>query len=334
MRIEVAPPRLRISGDIYVTSPMAAGPVEILRPITEKPLLFGKNWYPQLPISQYSWYFRSLGVTYKDGALVFKFERYLWDRITQEFITQENNGKDNGFMQLECNEGNVFIHPSLPQPTLRLTGMARIGGDAYDIVATKTSSTRRHVGRVGAIPHVAPGLNRLWRFPTPFAHRRRRVGYAFEDAHILAAILHGGSGDFPGFGFNDMSDIRRVRLRGRGCQYDQETQDQHSACKAHLLVHGFPSVLLSVMKALTTEATVYCAQTHNQKRIKKAARHSGTVSAQAQISEHGRLNRAVLHRGPSLARRPAGDFAEDFAIESFLICRDDAGFLQFFDALL
>src|SRR5262245_4159213 len=24
---------------------------------------------------------------------------------------------------------------------------------------------------------------------------------------------------------------------------------------------------------------------------------------------------------PSLARRPAGDFAEDFAIESFLICR-------------
>src|SRR5262249_28306496 len=45
-------------------------------------------------------------------------------------------------------------------------------------------------------------------------------------------------------------------------------------------------------------------------------------------------DRAVLRRGPSLARRPAGDFAEDFAIESFLICRNDAWFLQFFDALL
>jgi hypothetical protein len=48
------------------------------------------------------------------------------------------------------------------------------------------------------------------------------------------------------------------------------------------------------MKALTTEATVYCAQTHNQKRINMAARHSGTVSAQAQINEHGRLNSVPL----------------------------------------
>jgi hypothetical protein len=63
-------------------------------------------------------------------------------------------------------------------------------------------------------------------------------------------------------------------------------------------------------------------------------------------------DRAVLRRGPSLARRPAGDFAEDFAIESFLICRlapdqrlaamgfdaegslKDAWFLQVLDALL
>jgi hypothetical protein len=61
-------------------------------------------------------------------------------------------------------------------------------------------------------------------------------------------------------------------------------------------------------------------------------------------------DRAVLHCGPSLARRPAGDFAEDFAIESFLICRlapdqrlaamgfdaegSDARFLQVLDALL
>jgi hypothetical protein len=41
-----------------------------------------------------------------------------------------------------------------------------------------------------------------------------------------------------------------------------------------------------------------------------------------------------LHREPSLARHPAGDFAEDFAIESFLIFRNDACFLQVLDALL
>lgn len=140
MRIEVAPPKLRISGDIYVSKPGAnGGDIEILRPITEKPLLFGKNWYPQFSLNQYSWYFRSLGVTYQSGKLVFKFERYLWNRTTQEFITQENNGKDNGFMQFECVENNLLTHPALPQRTLRLTGMAQIGGDTYDAVATKTS---------------------------------------------------------------------------------------------------------------------------------------------------------------------------------------------------
>jgi len=128
MRIEVAPPKLRISGDIYVRKPVGtSGAVEILRPITERPLLFGKNWYPQLPIDQYAWYFRSLGVTYNAGKLVFKFERNLWNKTTQEFINQENSGKDNGFMQFECFEGNVFTHPLLPQPTIRLTGTAQLG---------------------------------------------------------------------------------------------------------------------------------------------------------------------------------------------------------------
>jgi hypothetical protein len=140
MRIEVAPPKLRVSGDIYVRKPTADGsPIEILRPITERPLLFGKNWYPQFPLDQYSWYFRSLGVTYQAGKLVFKFERYLWNRTTQEFITQSSSSTDNGFMQLDCREGNVLTHPLLPQPTLRLSGEARIGGDTYDVVATKTS---------------------------------------------------------------------------------------------------------------------------------------------------------------------------------------------------
>lgn len=144
MRIEVASPKLRVSGDIYVRKPISiSGPVEIGKPITDSPLLFGKNWYPQFPIDQYAWYFRSLGVTYQKGKLVFKFERNLWNKITQDFIGQENSGKDNGFMELECLEANVFNHPALPQPTIRLTGTAQIGGVTYEAVATKTSTLYR-----------------------------------------------------------------------------------------------------------------------------------------------------------------------------------------------
>jgi hypothetical protein len=144
MRIEVASPKLRISGDIYVRKPTSAsGTIEIGKPITERPFLFGKNWYPQFPIDQYAWYFRSLGVTYQNGKLVFKFERSLWNKTTQDFISQENNGKDNGFMELECLEANIFTHPALPQPTVRITGTAQIGGVKYDAVATKTSGFYR-----------------------------------------------------------------------------------------------------------------------------------------------------------------------------------------------
>jgi len=144
MRIEVASPKLRISGDIYVRKPTSVtGTIEIGKPITDRPFLFGKNWYPQFPIDQYAWYFRSLGVTYKNGKLVFKFERSLWNKTTQDFISQENNGKDNGFMELECLESNVLTHPALPQPTIRISGTAQIGGVKYDAVATKTSGLYR-----------------------------------------------------------------------------------------------------------------------------------------------------------------------------------------------
>lgn len=140
MRIEVAPPKLRISGDIYVNMPTADGrPIEILRPITEHALLFGVNWYPQLPLVDYSWYFRSVGVTFEAGTLVFKFERHLWNRTTQEFIGQENSGKDNGFMEFDCAAAESFSHPLLPQPTLQITGTAHVGGEIYDAVMTKTS---------------------------------------------------------------------------------------------------------------------------------------------------------------------------------------------------
>jgi len=140
MRIEVRPPKLRISGDIYVRKPLADGAaIEILRPITERPLLFGENWYPQLAMADYSWYFRSIGVSFDAGSLVLKFERHLWNRTTQEFIGQENSGKDNGFMRFDCSAPGMLAHPALPQPTLQIKGSAQVGGETYDAVITKTS---------------------------------------------------------------------------------------------------------------------------------------------------------------------------------------------------
>lgn len=140
MRIEVAQPKFRISGDIYVRKPVADGtPIEILRPITERPLLFGSNWYPHLPMADYSWYFRSVGVAFEAGILVFKFERHLWNRTTQEFIGQQNSGKDNGYMEFNCASAEILTHPLLPQPTLQIKGTAQVGGETYDTVMTKTS---------------------------------------------------------------------------------------------------------------------------------------------------------------------------------------------------
>lgn len=144
LRIEVSPPKLRISGDVYVKRPDRSDRTfEMSRPITDDPLLFGSNWYPQLPRAEYSWYFRSLGVTYNRGKLVFKFERYLWNGTTQEFVSQHNSGRDNAFMEFECRADNILTHPLLPQPTLKIEGTAHIGGEVYDVVATKTSPFHR-----------------------------------------------------------------------------------------------------------------------------------------------------------------------------------------------
>lgn len=143
MRIEVSLPKLRISGDVYVRKPVGPGPVEVLAPITHQPLLFGTNWYPQLPPAEYSWYFRSLGVSYNAGVLVFKFQRRLWNRTTQEFISQQANGIDEGSMELEAHAGELFTHPMLPAPTIRIHGTAQVGGETYDAVATRSSAFHR-----------------------------------------------------------------------------------------------------------------------------------------------------------------------------------------------
>jgi len=136
MRIEVASPKLRISGDIYVANPAVSPHIVPLEPITASPLIIGKNWYPQFDHKEYAWYFRSVGVQYQAGALTFKFERHLWNPVTQEFA-----GVDNGFMKLRC--GRPFNHASLPQPTVEMFGTAEIGGVTHDVVARKTSVFQR-----------------------------------------------------------------------------------------------------------------------------------------------------------------------------------------------
>ncbi|MDQ3814016.1 MAG: hypothetical protein M3347_08695, partial [Armatimonadota bacterium] len=153
MRIEVASPRLRISGDIYVRKllPPVLQPVAVLDPITPNPLIIKRNWYPQLPFNEYSWYFRSTGVTYIAGFLTFKFVRHLWNPLTQEFVST-----DNGFMRLECRGKQVF-HPSLPQSTIEMSGTAEIGGVTYNVTATKTSPFYR-----GCHVEVDVMTNRTW----------------------------------------------------------------------------------------------------------------------------------------------------------------------------
>jgi hypothetical protein len=136
MRIEVAAPRIRISGDIYVANSSLSPEVVPLAPITPSPLIIKRNWYPQFDHKQYAWYFRSLGVQYQAGVLTFKFERHLWNPMTQEF-----GAVDNGFMKLVC--GQPFTHASLPQPTIQMTGTAEIGGETHTVVARKTSTLQR-----------------------------------------------------------------------------------------------------------------------------------------------------------------------------------------------
>jgi hypothetical protein len=105
-------------------------------------------WYPQLPISQYSWYFRSTGATYAAGTLTMPIERRLWDRTTQEF-TQT----DTGTMTLSCRHG--LIQPvGVP---LVMTGTAQIGGRTYLVQATKTSNLYR-----GCRIEADVMLNRQW----------------------------------------------------------------------------------------------------------------------------------------------------------------------------
>jgi hypothetical protein len=154
MRIEVGASSLRVSGDIYskrsFPSPIDSVASPVLQSVpTTNPDVDGLSsdespelipfpapapWYPSFPISQYSWYFRSNGVTYGNGTLTIQIIRHLWNRATQEFVST-----DQGTLVLTCRQSLVTI-PIVP--TL-MTGTLAIGGGVSTVKAVKTSSLYR-----------------------------------------------------------------------------------------------------------------------------------------------------------------------------------------------
>lgn len=156
MRIEATSALLRISGDVYVREPVI-GPIREPRlPLeSDSPIppgmLFAGNWYPAFPQSEYRWYFRSTGGTYVDGELKFNLERHLWGSAQQEFIQT-----DTGSMTLRCAQ-RIVAPPWAPQPTVQMSGTARIGGTSYDVTATKTSPLFR-----GCLVEVDVMTGRSW----------------------------------------------------------------------------------------------------------------------------------------------------------------------------
>lgn len=163
LRIEAQPPRLRLSGDIYVAPTLgpigptrAAGPLASVSPAAEGPFVPGalviqKNWYPAFPQKEYRWYFRSTGATYSNGKLVFKFERHLWSNTSQSFVSQ-----DNGWMEFHCHTSPT--RPiGAPRPTIEMKGTAMVGGAPYTVTATKTSPYYR-----GCLVEVDVMTHRQW----------------------------------------------------------------------------------------------------------------------------------------------------------------------------
>jgi hypothetical protein len=160
MRIEVQSPRLRISGDIYVKSlqesfssarTVSTSPV-VNGPFVPGSLVIRKNWYPAFPQSEYRWYFRSTGVSYSEGKLLFKFERHLWSNTSQSFVSQ-----DNGWMEFHCHSSSLTRPTGAPQSTIEMTGKAMVGGTPYNVTAVKTARNYR-----GCLVEVDVLTNRQW----------------------------------------------------------------------------------------------------------------------------------------------------------------------------
>jgi hypothetical protein len=170
MRLEAADGELRISGDLYYkpwrfTSRLMSGGVTIPRgdlglgeDAADSPVVsatafayWNRNWYPHYPFDEYTWYFRSTGASYAGGELYFSLMRHIWNKTTQEFVTTEA-----GWMRFTCSRSLVYSR-WYPQPTIKMTGEAMIGGKLHVVTATKTSPYYR-----GAVVEVDVMTDRSW----------------------------------------------------------------------------------------------------------------------------------------------------------------------------
>ncbi|MEN8239577.1 MAG: hypothetical protein ABFR53_10285 [Actinomycetota bacterium] len=170
MRLEAVDGVLRVSGDLYYkqwafASSMFGGRMVFPRgdfdlgedaaisPVATATAIpyWNLNWYPHYPFDEYSWYFRSTGASYSGGELYFPLMRHLWNKSTQEFVSTEA-----GWMRFTCSR-SIVTSRWYPQPTIKMTGEAMIGGKLHVVTATKTSPYYR-----GSVVEVDVMTNRSW----------------------------------------------------------------------------------------------------------------------------------------------------------------------------
>ena len=170
MRLEAANGVLRVSGDLYykqwawarsVFGSRTAFPrgdlglgddAEDHQMATATAVAYwNRNWYPHYPFDEYSWYFRSTGASYSGGELYFPLMRHIWSKSSQEFVSTET-----GWMRFNCSR-SIVTSRWYPQPTIKMTGEAMIGGQLHVVTATKTSSYYR-----GAVVEVDVMTDRSW----------------------------------------------------------------------------------------------------------------------------------------------------------------------------
>lgn len=140
MRIEATKTTLRASGDIYVRRTLVdiKPPFSRLDEMSDGPLDNGLTedgapatpWYPAFPKEQYSWYFRTTGVSYLRGELTMTIERSLWNAATGSFAPTS----DTGTLTLTCDGVGT---------PLVMEGTLEIGGQRRAVRATKTSDRYR-----------------------------------------------------------------------------------------------------------------------------------------------------------------------------------------------